>query len=501
MKIGMKKLVLALLAVMLGSIAAFAGAKDTLIVANMADIRTLDPLQGSDNVSANAHLQMFDNLVFIAPDGKIAPMLAERWEQPSPASYVFFLRKGVKFHNGLECTAEDVKFTMERAMGPLGTMARVLIKDMDSVEVVDKYTVKISLKRPVTPFLYALAESWGGIVSKAAVESGVHETTPIGTGPFKFVSWTKSDRIVMERFDDYYGQKPVFKNLIIRAIPETSSRMIELESGGVDVAYRVHHTDIKRIEENSRLQLLRNSTFRVDYMGFNCSKAPLNDVRVRQAIAKALDVAGMQKAVWHGVGYAPAGPLPKGFPYADETLKDRVQDVEAAKALLKEAKVENLKLQLWTNEAKERVDAATIIQNMLAEVGITVEIRVMEYGTFLDGCRRGEHDLFMSGWGNNLPDPEYSLSRTFHSLGIGANNFSFFKNDEFDALMTKGAETPDGPERAAIYKEVQKIMLDQMPALYWSVQEDLVGTAKNIRNFEMHPRSFYRLWLITFDDK
>ncbi len=492
------KLVLALLVILLGAVAAWG--KDTLIVANMADIRTLDPLQGSDNVSANVHLQMFDNLVFIAPDGSIAPMLAERWEQTSPTSYTFFLRKGVKFHNGLECTAEDVKYTMDRAMGPQGTAARVLIKDMDSVEVVDKYTVKVSLKRPVTPFLYALAESWGGIVNKEAVESGLHEKTPIGTGPFRFVSWTKSDRVVMERFDDYYGQKPVFKTLIVRAIPETSSRMIELESGGVDVAYRIHHTDIKRIEGNPRLQLLRKPTFRVDYLGLNCSKPPLDDVRVRQALAKALDIVGLQKAVWHGVGYAPAGPLPTGFPYADETLKPHVQDIDGAKALLKEAGVGALTLQLWTNEAKERVDAATIIQNMLAEIGVTVNIQVMEYGTFLAGCQRGEQDLFMSGWGNNLPDPEYSLSRSFTTLGIGSNNYSFFKNPEFDALMAKGEETPDGPERAAIYKDVQKIMLDRMPALYWSVQEDLVGTAGYIKNFEMHPRSFYRLWLITFDE-
>ena len=493
----MKKLLLVLIALFVGASAGWA--KDTLVVANTADIRTLDPLQGADNVSANVHLQMFDNLVFIAPDGSIVPMLAQRWEQTSPTSYTFYLTQGVKFHNGLECTAEDVKFTLDRAMGPQGTLARVLIKDLDNVEVLDKYTVKVNLKRPVTPFLYALAESWGGIVNKEAVESGLHEKTPIGTGPFKFVSWTKSDKVVLERFDDYYGQKPVFKNLIVRALPETSSRMIELESGAIDIAYRVHHTDTKRLEENPRLQLLRKPSFRVDYLGFNCSKPPLDDVRVRQAIAKAIDIVGVQKAIWHGFGYAPASPLPKGFPYSDETLKPHEQNIEAAKALLKEAGIDKLALKLWTNESKERIDAATIIQNMLAEIGITVSINVMEYGTFLDSCRRGEQELFMSGWGNNLPDPEYSLSRSFHSLGVGANNFSFFKNAEFDELMSKGVETPDGPERAAIYKKVQGIMLDQMPALYWSVQEDLVGASSNVKNLEMHPRAFYRLWLVTFE--
>lgn len=479
-------------------LATSASAKDTLIVANLADIRTLDPLLGADNVSANVHLQMFDNLVFIAADGSIVPMLAEKWEQPDPTTYTFYLRKGVKFHNGEECTAEDVKFTLDRALGPLGTMSRVLIKDLESVEVVDKYTVTLKLKRPVTPFLYALAESWGGIVNKKAIESGEHEKSPVGTGPFKFVSWTKSDRVVLERFEDYYGQKPVFKTLIIRAIPETSSRMIELESGGIDIAYRVHHTDIKRLEDNPSLQLFRFPSFRTEYLGFNCSKPPLDDIRVRRAIAAAIDVQGMQKAVWHGVGYAPAGPLPKGFPYSDPDLPPHLQDTEKALALLKEAGVKGLELSLWTNENKERIDAATIIQNMLAEVGITVNIKVMEYGTFLDGCRRGEQDLFLSGWGNNLPDPEYSLARSFTSLGIGANNFSFFKNEAFDKQMAKGLETPDGPKRADVYKAAQKMMLEELPALYWSVQEDLVGASKNVKNFEAHPRGFYRLWLVTF---
>ena len=158
-------------------------AEDTLIVANGADIRVLDPLPSSENVSANVLLQMFENLVFIAPDGSLEPMLAEGWEQPTPTSYVFHIRKGVKFHNGEECTADDVKFTLDRAKTPLGTSAHALIKDLTDVEVLDRYTVKINLGRPVTPFLYALGESWAGIVNKKAVEEGDPAKNPVGTGP------------------------------------------------------------------------------------------------------------------------------------------------------------------------------------------------------------------------------------------------------------------------------------------------------------------------------
>ncbi len=493
-----KSLLLALLGML--CVAVPCVAKDRLVMANTADARTLDPVRGSDNVSANVQLQMFDNLVYLNKEGKVEPMLAESWERPDAKTYVFHIRHGVKFHTGDECTAEDVKFTLDRAMGPEGVAAHALIKGLDKVEVVDPYTVKLTLKQPESPFIFALGESWAGIVSKKAVEAGIHPATPIGTGPFKFVKWVKGDRVEMERFDDYWGDKPQYKYLTIRAIPETSSRTIELESGGVDIIYRVHHTDLRRIEENPKLKLLRSPSFYTEYMGINCEKKPLDDVRVRKAISLAIDTIGMQKVVWRGIGYAPAAPLPKGFPFSDDEIPPHVQNVEEAKKLLAEAGVKDLHLELWTSDTKERIDASTIVQNMLAEVGITVDIKVMEYGTFLEGLLSGKHDLFMNGWGNNLPDPEYSFGRTFHSKGIGGNNYSRFRNEEFDAVMDKGLVAVDDAERAVAYKRAQEILIDQVPAVWWSVGETIVGTRADVENFDIGPRGMSRLWKARFTD-
>ena len=136
---------------------------------------------------------------------------------------------------------------------------------------------------------------------------------------------------------------------------------------------------------------------------------------------------------------------------------------------------------------------------MLEEVGITAEIRVMEYGAFLDGVRKGECDLAMSGWGNNLPDPEYFFGRTFHSIAIGANNSSHYSNPKLDELLEKGLSVPDGEERAKIYEEVQQIILDDVPAIFWSVGEAIVGINNRVKNFEMHPKGFYRLWMAELD--
>ena len=471
-------------------------AKDTLTVANIADIRVLDPLPSTDNVTANVLLQMFENLVFIAPDGTLKPMLAERWEQPNPTTHVFYIKKGVKFHNGEECTATDVKFTLDRALGPQGVTAHSLIKEVAKVEVVNKYTVKITMKSPVTPFLYALGESWAGIVNKKAVESGDPKTKPVGTGPFKFVSWRKSDRVVLERFDGYHGKKPNFKNLVIRAIPESSSRTIELQSGAVDVIYDVHFSDFKRIEGDKKFRLLRKPSNRIDYFEMNLTRSAFKDIRVCKAIKMALDIAGLQKAVWRGVGYPTVNSLPKGIKYSiNNKVPVPAQDVEGAKKLLAEAGIKNLKLTLVTYEFKEYTDAATIVQSMLADVGITVDVKVMEMGAFYETLGKGDFDISTSAWGNNLPDPEYFFGRKLHSRAIGALNYSRYSNPKFDALLDKGRAVKDGPERGKIYAEAQQMVLRDLPIIPWSVSERIVGTSSKVKNFEMHPRGFYRLWM------
>ena len=482
--------------------AAHAADKDTLVIANNADAITLDVTQIRDNQSGNVRLQTHDGLLVIDEKGELQPVLAERWEHPDDLTYIFHLKKGVKFHNGEELKAEDVKFSMERAMGPLGVAIHTLIRELDKVNVIDDYTVEFKLKKPFTPFLYSLGESWAGILNKKASEEKDPAQHSVGTGPFKFVSWTKGDRIVLERFDDYHGQKASVKNLIIRAIPEASSRMVELESGAVDIAYQITaENDIKRVEASPKLYLSRMPSNRTGYIGLNTQKAPFDDVRFRHAVLAALNVPAIQKTVWRGIGQPGTNPIPPLNKYYDETLEVPQQDLEKAKALLKEIGTKlPIQVSLWTNEARERVDAATIIQNMLGEVGIEVDIRVMEWGAFLEGLKAGEHDMFMLGWGGNLPDAEFFLGSNFHSKSIGSTNNSRYNSPEFDALADKGSETPDGPERKAIYVEVQRVFLRDLPAIFWSVEDSVVGLNNRVKGFQNHPKGFYQMNVVSIEE-
>jgi peptide/nickel transport system substrate-binding protein len=471
---------------------------DTLIVANYADTNTLDPINSGSFVGANIFLQIYDYLFFQEPDGTVSPRLVESWEQPDDVTYVFHLKKGVKFHNGYPFNADDAIFTINRGRTTVSaTASNVLLTMIKDVKKIDDYTISVHLNSPFTPFLYVFSEVWGGVVSKKVIEeigNDEHSRAPVGTGPFKFVEWVKGDRVILERNDDYHGEKSQFKRLIVRAIPEDSVRTIELESGAIDMAYQVHVNDFKRIEENPKLTLMRKNALRVQFMGFNCKKPPFDDRRVRRALVKALDIKGLQRAVYRGNGYAPAGPLPIDMRYSDKNLQVPDQDIDGAKKLLEEAGVKDLKLSITTNEQKDRVDAATIVQAQLDEIGVKAEISVLEYGAYSDKVdNKGDFDIAMYGWGNNLPDAEFALTRLYHTRGIGASNFTMFSDKAFDDLLDKGVKAPEGPEREAVYKDVQKLFLEEMPAIYWSVNEVALAYGPRIKDFPIHIRGIYEL--------
>jgi peptide/nickel transport system substrate-binding protein len=470
---------------------------DTLIVANYGDVTVLDPIYSGSALAANLFLQVYDYLIFQNPDGSLSPRLAESWEQPDDKTYILHLKKGVKFHNGEPFTAEDAIFTINRGRTSVtATASNVLLAMIEDVKKIDDYTISVHLNKPFTPFLYVFSEVWGGVVCKKVIEeigSEAHNKAPIGTGPFKFMEWRKGDRVVLDRNDDYHGQKAEFERLIIRAVPEDSVRTIELESGAIDMAYQVHVNDFKRIEEHPKLTLMRRNALRVQFFVFNCKKEPLGDVRVRQALVKAVDAAGLQRGVYRGIGYAPAGPLPRDMRYSDRSLEIPKQDVEGAKKLLADAGAKNLKLTILTNEQKDRVDAATILQEQFSEIGVEAEIQVLEYGAYDDKINRGDYDIAMYGWGNNLPDPEFALTRLFHTRSIGASNISLYSNPKMDELLDKGVSVPEGDARAAVYKDVQKLFLEEVPAFYWSVNEITLAYGPRIEEFPIHIRGIYEL--------
>ena len=480
---GLYLLILVLLASAIPALAS----KDTLLLIHQADAKVMDPAAQNDVVSQMACNALYDNLIYVDEKGGMYPMLAERWEVSGDVDYIFYLRKGVKFHNGQELKASDVKFSFDRALTPLGAPVKSVMQHVQEAEIIDDYTVVVRLKHPFTPFIAALYNTVGCIVNRKAVEAAGDDygMNPVGTGPFKFVEWKKGDRYTFELFEDYWGEKPKYKRLVVRSVPEPMSRAMELESGGADIAFPLAQTDMERISANPRLNLVRAMTNGVVYMGFNTAKAPFDNVDVRRAVNLALDTEGIHKAVWRGVGRVPRSPVGPQIKYSrNDQYSAHQQNQEMARQLLEKAGVKNLRCQIWTNERKERVDSATIIQAQLAEVGIEAEIKVLEWGAYLEGLKKKEHDMYILGWAATV-DPEFALTINLQT-GMPLN-FTSFSNPDFDALLDKGRTIPDGPERENIYKAAQDLINDQVPWVYLYIEETLAGIQKNVRGFRLLP--------------
>lgn len=483
-------------------------AKDRLVIADQYDITSMDPIGFNDVPSARASVELYDRLIERAVDGSVIPGLAEKWEIVSPTEYKFYLRKGVKFHNGEEMTAEDVRFSLLRATTDRGAKIRTYSEDVKDVKVLDRYTCVVELKAPNFAFFNSLTHTWGSIVCKKAVEAagddyGTLASPPIGTGPFKFVSWNKNDKYVLERFDGFWGTKPAYTFLEVRSVPESSNRTIELETGGVDIAYPIAVNDINRVKENPALSFYQQTANNVTYLGFNCVKPPFSDVRARRAVSAALDTIGMHKAVFERLGKngtVPRCVVPAALPYSiNADCPEHVQDIELAKKLLKEAGVApGTTLQLWTNERKERQDMAQIILAQLEELGLRGEIKVLEWGAYLNGLQEKAHDMFILGWSTSVPDPNFALSGLLESTSV--SNYTVFLNDGFDAALQKGRETPDGPERAEYYVKAQQIVNDQVPMVFLHSDDNCVGAQKFVKGFSVGSDDSYNFRSVYFEE-
>jgi peptide/nickel transport system substrate-binding protein len=323
---------------------------------------------------------------------------------------------------------------------------------------------------------------------------------PVGTGPFKFVSWLNGDKIDLERNDDYWGELPKIKQVTFRNLSDNTTRTIELESGGVDIAYDIQPSDVNRVSDNADLQLQRDMNLSTAYIGFNAVKEPYDNVLVRQAINYALDMDLIVEAVYQGVGEASRGPLGPNVWASNQDLVPYGYDVEKAKELMAEAGyADGFSTTIWTNDNQQRMDIAEIVQNQLREINIDAEVKVVEWGAYLDGTANGEHDMFILGWVTVTGDPDYGLYALFHSGQHGAaGNRTFYTNPRVDELLDQARVSADPEVRKAAYTEAQELIRDDAPWVFTWTGENLTGLHKSVRGFTQHPAGHNKLQNVYF---
>lgn len=487
---------------------ASSGSND-LVIATASDIVTLDPHGSNDSVSAQVRENIYEKLVAQDIDGELEPALATEWEQIDDTTWNFKLREDTTFHNGSEFTGEDVKATLERVNDTaVASQSAFLFEMIEDIEVVDGSEVNITTEYPFAPLANHLSHNTGAIISKEIIdedyqyaldEAGVDLTVDEyyelresggeeyedtaeqiaeytgtvlgdntdGTNHLVLESRTSGEEVVTSKFEDFTGGDRDFDTVTFKVIPESGSRIAELQAGGAQVIKDVDSSTASTIEGTDGVDLLETEATRIEYLGFNVEQAPFDDVNVRQAIAHAIDKDEIVSGVYDDMGRAVSNPVPEAIWGYDENTEGIEYDIERAEELLSETDVaDGFETTLWVNEDQARIDTAVYIQESLSDIGIDVSIEQFEYGAFLETLANGSHNMFLLGWTTVTGDADNALYALFHSDYQGAGgNRSFYSNDEVDSLLDTGRVATDENERLEAYSEVEQLLIDDAPTV------------------------------------
>ena len=497
---------LVLLLVLVTVAVAAAQPAGTLVVGLVAEPVNLDPAQVTDLNSTRVGRRIVESLVtFPEESTQVVPGLAESWTiSKDGLRYTFKLRKNVTFHDGTRFDAESVKFSIERQINPehpfnkLGKypFANFFFGNVKAVEVIDPSTVDFILKEPRASFLTILTSAAASIVSPTAVKKlgADYPTSPVGTGPFKFASWERGQRVVLEKNPAYWKFPVKLDRVVYRPIVEDQARLTDLLTGALDLIVGVPPDYVGQLENHAKVSLLRQVGSHVWYLGINNGKKPFEDKRVRQALNYAVNKEAIVRDVLKGTGAVSAGPvLPKTWG-AEPGLKPFPYDPERAKKLLAEAGYPNgFATTLWAPESgsgmQSPVAMSTVIQSNLKAVGVNATIQTMEWGAFLAKLRTKEQDLFALSWMAGNEDPDMVLYPLLHSsqhTPAGPNR-ALYRNTRFDELLQEARLTTDQAKRAALYRDAQKILMDDPPWIFIDHEVQTAAFAKRVQGFKLHP--------------
>jgi peptide/nickel transport system substrate-binding protein len=444
----------------------------TLTVGMTSEIRTLDPLWMSGTTAPSMKFAIAEPLLFHGFSlTDYHPGLAESYEKIDDVTYEFKLREGVKFHDGTPFNASAVVFTLNRIMttdAPLKGM----VSFIESVEEIDNYNVRITLKKPYADFLHIIS-FWTWIESPTAVlkwgdeDYGRH---PVGTGPYKFKEWIEGDRIILERNEDYWGGESYLDEIVYRVIPDSSVLTMELELGNIDVA-GISFEELPRLEAETDLVFWVGPPGFFSYYSLNHldefspvtgEPNPLIHKDVRQAISYALDRDTIIDAVVEGYGTPAIGPmLPSMKTFYNEEIPHFDYDLEKAQELMIQAGYEDgFDINLRTTSSN--LPRATIFQEMMSKININVEIELIESATYVPSVLwANQFDIVLGGWGGAGPTPMQVMELMFHSHAIGGWNYHRINDSRVDDLLDR-ISTISPPEDAVdLVDEIQEIIIEE----------------------------------------
>ncbi len=459
----------------------------TVTIATHLDVDTLDPTQNINTHQRWVYRHIFDPLITLSPDGKVLPAAAHRWEQIDPLTWRFHLRKDVKFHNGEPLTAEAVRLTVELMQKPT-SQARSYYSRFKEVKVIDDHTVDLITEKPFANALILVADYLLPIPPKYFAEVGADGLArrPIGTGAYRFVSWRRGDRVTLEANREWWNGRPKADRVVFWPIPEPGTRVAALINGEAQLVANVPQIQVERIKaaKNVRIEAAEAGALPI-WGGMVVDRPQLQDKRVRQAINYAVNKQAIVDRLLQGYGRAMGQPCSADTSCFDPTLKPYPHDPEKARALLKEAGVQNLSLKLHfpTGVVPGGAELAQAIAADLAKVGIKTELIQDEWKVFagkLFDFKKNQADLgdiFLMYYKAG-PTIELVLSTVLVS---GRNwNWTHYSNPKVDAAWDKAEQTVDVAQRTAMFKEMSSIVRDEAPWLFLYEPLPLYGVSNRL---------------------
>jgi peptide/nickel transport system substrate-binding protein len=471
---------------------------NTLVMIIESSPLNLDPRVGTDAQSERIGMLMFDALLHRDQNFNLQPSLAERWEIRDALTYVFHLRRGVRFHDGRQLTSRDVKWTFDSLLnGSIRSVKASTYRQVERIVAPDEWTIIFHLKEPHSPLLWLLADGNIGIVPYGS--GSEFNRHPVGSGAFRFVHMIPDKEVLIERNPEYWGPAPKLARVRFAVVPDTTTRALELRKGSADVAINALSPDmVSTIERDGELAIERSPGTIYTYLAFNLRDPVLKDVRVRQAIAYALDRQPLIHYLWRDQARPAASLLPPQHWAYNADVPRYEHDPARARQLLDEAgykpNASGIRFRLAMKTSTEETTRlfAAVLQQQLREVEIELDIRTFEFATFYSDVQKGAFQLHSMRWIGGNEDPDH-FEHIFHSASIPPRraNRTYYSNARVDALIEQGRRETDQQKRKAAYAEIQRILAEDLPYVnLWYLDNILVHTSR-VRNLRLSSRGDY----------
>ena len=468
----------------------------TFVSAKTTEAPSLDPILEQALSRQRLDPLFYNRLVEWGHDGRLEPGLAESWTtSPDGKTWTFRLRRGVKFHNGRELVADDVKFTYERIIDPkTGSGGRGYLSAIDRMEIPDKHTLRIVTKQPSASLLAGMAGGWSSIVPREAVEKGDLRRTAIGTGPFVLQEWIPQSHLKARKNPDYWDKsKPTVDAIEIKVIPDEANIIAQLRTGNIHHALLEDNKNYLLVKDDRRLKALRSPRLGFDMVNINHGRKPFQDVRVRQALSLGIDRGEVLQAAASGLGSV-TGPLtPAMRPWALPVEAFRewyTPNPEKARKLLAEAGFPTgFKTTLKVIPTfPTMVAGAQVIAAQLKKIGVDVQIIQEEYGVWIKAIIKPnfDFDLTMNVTSGDA-DPDSLFYRRFHSSEKQWNNDG---DPDIDVLLDQGRTAIDPAKRKALYDQAQRLMIERATQL-WTFAPDMIDVTQSAVEYQQHFTTAY----------